>query len=73
MMDDSQTAFAQYPQYGFDLDMMKVRPSRPISRLTPVLPIHTPHDTTATPVCRMQGLHKASAWLQRTRALICRC
>lgn len=26
MMDDSQAAFAtQYPQYGFDLDMMKVR------------------------------------------------
>jgi hypothetical protein len=25
-MDDTQTAFAtQYPPYGFDLDMMKVR------------------------------------------------
>lgn len=24
MVDDSQTAFAQYPPYGFDIDMMKV-------------------------------------------------
>jgi hypothetical protein len=27
-MDDTQTAFAaQYPPYGFDLEMMKVRPN----------------------------------------------
>lgn len=35
MMDDSQTAYAQYPQYGFDLDMMKVRPSRPSLSFSP--------------------------------------
>lgn len=30
-MDDSQTAFATYPSYPFDFDMMKVRS---LSRLT---------------------------------------
>jgi len=49
-MDDSQVAFvAHYPSYGFDLDMMKVRPLRYLILVPSLSPKQRSMDTVGGP------------------------